>query len=83
MNERVGIVDEEQSGHHMEITHLSGLMTLFNQKEKMADDFILHLQPYKEHENLHFDLRRYAKYLKENGLSGKEVSEDIINKFRI
>ena len=63
-------------------THLSGRMMLFNEKEKMADDFVFRLQPYKEHENLHFDLRAYAKYLKENALPGKEVSEDVIRKFR-
>ena len=62
---------------------MNGRMMSFNEKKKMADDFVLRLQPYKEHENLHFDLRGYAKYLKENGLSGKEVSEDIIKRFQL
>ena len=61
---------------------MNGQMTSFSEKQKLVDEFNIRIRPYEEHENLHFDLRGYAKYLKEHGLSGKEVSEEIIKKFQ-
>ena len=38
-------------------------------------------KPYEKHENLKFDMRSYAKYLKENKMSGKNVPDDVVSKF--
>ena len=59
-----------------------GLMKSFSEKQKLVEDFNARIRPYEEHENLRFDLRGYAKYLKEHGMHGKEVSEEIIKMFQ-
>lgn len=57
---------------------MSGQTKSFSEKQKLVDDFNARIRPYEEHENLRFDLRGYAKYLKEHGMHGKEVSAEII-----
>ena len=61
---------------------MNGQTTSFSDKQRMVDEFIMRVSPYEEHESLHFDLRGYAKYLKEHGLHGKEVPEEIVRKFQ-
>ena len=45
-------------------------MKSFSKKQKLVEDFNARIRPYEEHENLRFDLRGYAKYLKEHGMHG-------------
>lgn len=53
-------------------------------KEKLAivEEFISRVNPYQKPEPLRFNLRGYAKYLKEHNISGKNVNEDIIKRFQ-
>jgi hypothetical protein len=37
----------------------------------IVDEYLSRFDPYKKLEPLKFDLRGYAKYLKENNISGK------------
>ena len=61
---------------------MSGQTKSFSEKQKLVDDFNARIRPYEEHENLRFDLRGYAKYLKEHGLHGKEVPAEILKMFQ-
>lgn len=60
---------------------MSGQMKSYRYKQKLVDDFIDKMKPYEKHENLKFDMRSYAKYLKENKMSGKNVPDDVVSKF--
>jgi uncharacterized protein involved in tolerance to divalent cations len=53
-------------------------------KEKLAivDEFISRVNPYQKPELLRFNLRGYAKYIKEHNISGKNVNEDIVKRFQ-
>ena len=62
---------------------MSGQMKSYSSKQKMVDDFIDRIKPYEKHENLKFDMRSYAKYLKEHKISGKNVPQDVVSKFMI
>ena len=46
------------------------------------DTFISRINPYQKPEPLRFDLRGYAKYLKEHNISGKNVDENIVKMFQ-
>lgn len=56
-------------------------MDIYKQRQKLVDDFIERINPYETPQPLHFDLRGYAKYLKENNLSGKDTADYILKKF--
>lgn len=53
----------------------------FEKKQRMTDEFIKRVQPYAQRAPLEFDLRGYANYLKDRGISGKDVPPDIVDKF--
>ena len=52
-------------------------------KKRIADLFIKRQKPYKKHKPLNFDLRGYAKHLKEHGISGKDVPPEVVNKYKV
>ena len=52
-------------------------------KEKMVMDFIQRVNPNEQQFSLSFDLRGYAKYVKENGLQAKEVTTEIMQMFSV
>lgn len=47
---------------------MSGPMSAYKEKQQIADSFIERLKPYEKLTPLRFDLRGYAKFLKENGI---------------
>ncbi len=52
------------------------------QKDEMIKDFIERVNPYNpQKSDKTVDLRAYAKYVKEKGLSGKEITPEIMNMF--
>lgn len=53
----------------------------YNEKIKVAEEFIATVNPYEKSTNLNFDLRGYAKYVKEHNYAGKNIPVDVINKF--
>ncbi len=55
----------------------------FKEKQLIADEFIKRTKLYDQPQPLRFDLRGYAKYLKDHNLSGKEVPEEIVKKFQV
>lgn len=56
-------------------------MSDFEERQRMADEFIERLQPYAQRRPLEFDLRGYATFLKERGIAGKDVPPDVAEKF--
>lgn len=51
--------------------------------QEIVDDFIDRVDPYMDLEPLRFDLRGYAAYLKEHNLDGRDVPEEVIERFKI
>lgn len=66
---------------------MNGLMKNFNvtesaEKDKLAQDFIKTVNPYRPKPSLGIDLRKLAKYAKENNSTGT-ISASEIQKFKI
>lgn len=61
---------------------MGGQMKSYKEKMAIVDEFISRVNPYQKPESLRFDLRGYAKYLKDHNISGKNVSEDIVKMFQ-
>ena len=53
----------------------------YKAREQMVDEYIKDRNIYKTQPPLKFDLRGYAKYLRENNLQGKTVDKAIIDMF--
>ncbi len=62
---------------------MNGQTTLFNEKQKIADDFIERINPYGDYENLDFDMRGYSKYVKEHNIPGNNIPEEVMNMFKL
>lgn len=67
---------------------MNGLMKNFNLKEsadkdKIVQDFIKTVNPYREKPSLGIDLRKLSKYAKDNNKSFGTLSNDEIQKFKI
>ena len=60
---------------------MTGQMSVFKQKQRLVEEFIERINPYENPVPLQFDLRGYSKYLKDNNLTGKDVSDEILKKF--
>lgn len=59
-----------------------GQMKSFREKQIIVDEFIARTKPYEQPQPLRFDLRGYAKYLKDHGMEGKEVPDAVVQKFQ-
>lgn len=51
--------------------------------QEIVDDFIERVDPYMDLKPLKFDLRGYSRYLSENNLDGRDVPEEVIERFRV
>ena len=49
--------------------------TIVDEKQKIVDDFIKRVNPYKKPETIAFDLRGYAAYIEEHGEATPEIME--------
>lgn len=61
---------------------MNGQMKSYNEKMAIIENFIAKVNPYEAPQPLNFDLRGYATYLKEQGLSGKHVPKSVMEKFK-
>lgn len=61
--------------------HMNGQMKSYNEKNLIATEFIRQNNPYEKKSSLNFDLRRYASYVKENGLKADEITPKILSMF--
>ena len=52
---------------------MNGQMKSYNEKKSIANEFIRQNNPYEKKPSLNFDLRKYATYVKENGLKADEI----------
>ncbi len=50
-------------------------------KNQIVAEYIKKVNPYKKPQLIAFDLRGYAAYIKANGLSGADITPEIMNKF--
>ena len=49
--------------------------TTVDEKQKIVDDFIKRVNPYKKPQPIAFDLRGYAAYIEEHGEATPEIME--------
>ena len=49
--------------------------TIVDEKQKIVDDFIKRVNPYKKPQPIAFDLRGYAAYIEEHGEATPEIME--------
>jgi len=61
---------------------MNGQQRTFKEKQNIVEQYIAATNPYKKHENMHFDLRAYAKFVKERNLSASDITDDILDMFR-
>ncbi len=55
-----------------------------SEKRKIADDFIARVNPYKASDpSPAIDLRAYAKFIAENGINPKDITDSMIMQFVI
>ena len=50
-------------------------------KKAVMEEFIKTNNPCKKNEPLHFDLRGYASYVKENNLKAEQITDAVLRKF--
>ena len=60
---------------------MNGQVRTFREKQNIVEQFIASMNPYEKQQNIHFDLRAYAKFVEENNISASEVTNEILNKF--
>ncbi len=60
---------------------MNGRKKSYKEKQRIVEEFIEKGRIYETQPTLKFDLRGYAKYLKENNLSGKNIDESITSMF--
>ena len=51
------------------------------EKRKMVDDYIKRTNPYTHHDFPAVDLRAYMRYVKENNISPRDVTPDVMARF--
>lgn len=61
---------------------MNGQMKSFEERQKIADDFITRIDPYEKHIPMRFDFHGYANYVKENGLTNETITESVMEQFR-
>lgn len=59
---------------------MSGVARDYNQK--VVDDFIAVHNPYNQRKTIGFDLRAYAKYIRDHNLKASEITPEIMDKFK-
>lgn len=62
---------------------MNGLQKSIKEHDKMMNEYIATHNIYKGGEPLHFDLRGYFKYIKENKLKHEDITQEIMDKFML
>lgn len=50
-------------------------------RKATAEKFISENNPYKKREPINFDLRAYSSYVRENNLTARQITPQILEKF--
>ena len=61
---------------------MTGQTKSFEEKQRMIDEYILKNDPYRKLSPLKFNMRQYAKYVKENNLKPENISNAIMSMFK-
>lgn len=62
---------------------MSGQRKNYNEYERQMEEYIRTHPPYAPHEPCNIDLRGLSRYLKENNLSNRDVTPEILEKFSV
>ena len=62
---------------------MSGQRKNYSVYKKQIEDHIKKHPPYALHEPCNIDLHALGRYLKEMGISNKDVTSDILEKFKL
>ena len=62
---------------------MNGQQLSFKEKQSIVEKFIVSVDPYAEREPLKFDLRSYSRYVRENNIPLREITEEIMQKFAL
>lgn len=81
LQHRIGSVQEIAELCEVTVEHVEEIRAAMLQE--IVDDFIDRVDPYLDLEPLKFDLRGYAAYLAEHNLDGRNVPEDVVERFKI
>ena len=60
---------------------MNGQTTLFNEKQKMVDDYVKKVDLYGDYKPFKFDLRGYARYIEEHSIPRNNVPKEIMDMF--
>ena len=61
---------------------MSGQRKNYSQYEKQINEYVKTHPPYGQHEPLDVDLRALSRYVKDNNLSKRDVTPEIVEKFK-
>ena len=60
---------------------MNGQTKSSSEKQRIVDEYILKHNPYKELTPLNFNLRQYARYVKENNLKAEDIFNTVMSMF--
>lgn len=60
---------------------MSGQRKNYSEYKKEMDEYVRTHPPYAPSKPCNVDLRAFSKYMKENGLSNKDITPEIVEKF--
>ena len=60
---------------------MNGQQLSYEEKKRIAKNFIVNVDPYGKREPLRFDMRRYAQYVKDNNIPVSEITEETMQMF--
>lgn len=61
---------------------MSGQMVSFDEKQRIADEFIERTNPYRPYEPLEFNLRDYLQYLEDHNIDNRHIPNEVMQKFQ-
>ncbi len=62
---------------------MSGQRKNYNKYHKQLQEYVKKHPPYAPSEPCNMDLRAFAKYVKENGLSNDDITPEIVERFTL
>lgn len=62
---------------------MSGQRKNYSEYEKQINEYVRTHPPYAPHEPLDVDLRALSRYIKENNLSNRDVTPEIVEMFKL
>lgn len=62
---------------------MSGQRKNYSEYKKQMEEYIRTHPPYGPYEPLNIDLRALSRYMKENNISNRDVTPEIVEKFKL